>query len=72
MAKTAKTGVTSFQKKRAAASKNENVDLYSLFEKGTDRQVYVGTGVSLERANELAVRLVTVPEVRLVKAATAE
>ena len=68
--KTAKTGASSIQRKqKAAADKNKPVDLYSLFIKGTDSQVYVGSGVPLERAEELAVRLVTTPEVRLVRLA---
>jgi hypothetical protein len=51
---------------------DENVDLYSLFNRSSGMQVYVGPGVPKERAEEMAVMLVDVPEVRLVQYANGE
>ena len=63
-----KTALSSFQRTKARdTGAGQNVDLYSLFTPGTNTQVYAGEGVPLAKAEELAVMLVDVPEIRLVK-----
>lgn len=54
---------------KMAQKEAENVDLYSVFVEGTDKQVYPGKGVSLEQAERLSAGLLSKTEVRLIQAA---
>jgi len=63
MAKTAQSTMTPAKPK----ARHDDGKRYKLYTKGTDRQVYIGDGVSLERAEDLARMLVHTPEIRLVE-----
>lgn len=60
------------QEKMAKAKESKNMDLYGVFETGTETRIYLGDGVSLDEAKRLNNGLVNSGEVRLVKSAETE
>ena len=64
MAKTAAKTITA----EAPKSKHDDGKRYKLYTVGTGHEVYLGPGVPLDRAEELARMLVDTPEIRLVTA----